>query len=84
MGIQKPIDATGEISVMGKTGDSKHFWNCKKMDEVLVAKEVYDRYSKLNYRAFLMAPDGSGTGEQMREFDPCAGSILFIPPMVGG
>ena len=34
-------------------------------------------------RAFLVGKDGE-EGDQMMEFDPLAGRIIFVPPMAGG
>lgn len=76
-------DATGVMSIMGKEGDTKHYWNVKKWDDVQSAKEVFDLYRKKGYLAFSMNKKGD-QGEQMVEFDPSAGSILFVPPMQGG
>lgn len=74
---------TGEISVMGPSGDSKVFWNEKKWDEVEAAKGVFDLYKGKGFAAFRMNDKGD-QGETMNEFDPSAGSILFIPALAGG
>jgi hypothetical protein len=76
-------NATGEIAVMGKEGDSKHYWNVKNWDEVRLAKEVFDKYVGAKFKPYNMNSKGD-KGEPMSEFDPSAGSILFIPAMQGG
>ncbi len=77
-----PADGRSEMSVMGKEGDTKFTWNPKNAKEVEAAQETWDLYKKRGFAAFRMKLWGKG--EQMREFDPKAGRILFIPPMQGG
>ena len=79
----RPAEATGEISVMGREGDSKHFWNKDVPIEAKIAGKVFKQYAKKGYRAFSMTEKGD-QGEIMDEFDPAAGVILFVPPMAGG
>lgn len=78
-----PNDATGHMSVMGKDGDTKFYWNAKDPEQVAAAKEIFDAHRGKGYCAFHMSSKGD-QGEQMGEFDPDAGSILFIPQMQGG
>ena len=80
---ERPLTATGEMAVMGRDGDSKHFWNKDAPIEVKIAKKVFKQYEKKGYRAFSMTEKGD-QGELMNEFDPEAGCILFMPPMAGG
>lgn len=75
--------ATGEMAVMGVEGDTRHFWNVGNPTDVEIAKKVFDLYLEKKYKPFRMESDGE-TGEQMTEFDPHAGCILFIPQMQGG
>ena len=79
----RPAEATGEISVMGTGGDSKHFWNKDKPIEVKIASKVFKQFAKKGYRAFSMTDKGD-QGEIMDAFDPDAGCILFVPPLAGG
>lgn len=75
---------TGVMSIMGKEGDTKHYWNVDNSSEVDAAREVFNAHRSRGYAAFRMTPGGEQSGEQLREFDPTAGSILFIPQMQGG
>lgn len=77
---------TGVMSIMGREGDTKHYWNARNQAEVDVAREVFTEHRSRGYLAFAMNRNrGNETqGEQMHEFDPAAGSILFIPQMQGG
>ena len=79
----RPDDATGEISLMGANGDSKHYWNKDNPDEVKIAGKVFKRYMKLSYQAYRMNPRGD-RGEPIQEFDPAATCVLFVPPFAGG
>jgi len=76
-------DATGEIAVMGREGDTKFYWNAENWDEVRLAKEVFDKYIEARFKAYQMSENGS-QGESMKEFNPKCGSILFVPAMQGG
>lgn len=77
-----PADGRGEMSVMGKEGDTKFTWNAKDPTEVEAARATWDLYKKKGFAAFRMKR--STKGDQMDEFDPEAGRILFVPPMQGG
>lgn len=77
-----PADGRGEMSVMGKEGDTKFTWNAKDPKEVEAAKATWDLYKGKGFAAFRMKR--SSKGDQMHEFDPKAGRILFVPPMQGG
>lgn len=77
-----PADGRSEMSVMGKEGDTKFTWNPKDETEVEAAKATWDLYKSKGFAAFRMKR--SNKGDQMHDFDPKAGRILFIPPMQGG
>lgn len=84
MGIEKRKEgATGEMSIMGKSGDTKQYWNVKSWDEVEAAKMTFDLYIEKGFKAFSMDSLGE-KGEPITSFDPSAGSIIFIVPMQGG
>jgi len=78
-----PAEATGEMVAMGQDGDSKHFWNTEDGESVEQAREVFGTYTTKGFKAFLMNEAGD-KGEPLDDFDPAAGSILFVPPMAGG
>jgi hypothetical protein len=71
------------MAVMGSEGDTRHFWNIQKSDEIEMARKVFDLYIDKKYRAFRMNSSGDA-GEILEAFDSEAGCILFIPPMQGG
>lgn len=72
------------MSIMGKEGDTKFYWNSKDPAQIEAAKEVFATHKGKGYMAFHMVAKGDQKGEQMHEFDPEAGSILFVPQMRGG
>lgn len=76
-------DATGEMSVMGASGDKKHYWNKKSWKEVEKAKQTFDDFRAKGYKAYRMNKKGD-QGEPMDEFDPSAGEVLLVPAMAGG
>ena len=73
----------GEMSVMSLDGDTKHLWDVGDPTSVEAASSVFNEYSGRGYQAFSMSGNGTA-GAQMNGFDASAGSILFVPPMVGG
>ena len=73
------------MAVMGKEGDTKHIWDKTKPAEVEAAKGMWDKLVKENrYLAFSVTGKDGAKGEQMREFDPNAERIIFVPAMQGG
>jgi hypothetical protein len=73
----------GEIAIMDSTGDTKTIWDKSSPDEVENAKATFDRLTAKGYTAFRVDKKGNKDG-QMREFDPNAESIIFVPRMQGG
>ena len=80
---QRPQSATGEINILSKEGDTKHYWNASDPSEVASVKAVFDAFRSRGYTAARMGRAGTA-GEVITEFDPSAGSILFIPRVAGG
>lgn len=72
------------MAVMGETGDSKHIWDKNKPAEVEAARAMFDTLTKKGYRAFHVHGKEGEQGEQMREFDPHAERVIFVPQMQGG
>jgi hypothetical protein len=76
--------------VMDKTGDTKYIWDPNNTDEVEVAKSMFERFTKKRsdggkgFAAFHVTGEKGDKGVQMREFDPKAGRVIFVPPLAGG
>lgn len=73
------------FEIMGKEGDTKVIWDKNNPEEVESAKRQFDFLVKeKKYAAFHVEGDKGDKGRQMREFDPKAERIIFVPPMAGG
>jgi hypothetical protein len=72
----------GQLRKLDSTGDTKHEWDAKNPAEVEVAREVFTTYVAQGFSAARMENDSAG--EIIREFDPNAGVIIFLPQMSGG
>ena len=87
--IQVP-EGHGLMSTLDVSGDSRHIWDRGNEAEVAAARALFDALTKpksrggqghLAYRAVGKRGD---QGEQLREFDPDAERIIFVPQIVGG
>ncbi len=76
--------AIGQMSVMGKEGDTKIIWDRKKVEEVEHAKKSFDEFRKKGYAAYKVTGEKGEKGEVLYSFNPDAERIIFAPPMVGG
>lgn len=73
------------FEVMDKSGDTKIMWDRNNQDEVKIAKQAFEELTKTKKFVAFYVTDKDGTkGEQMREFDPRAERVIFVPPMAGG
>lgn len=72
------------MAIMGKAGDSKYIWDPNSTVECEVAQSTFDAYRARGYLAFRVVGKDGSEGDQMMEFDPTAGRIIFVPPMAGG
>lgn len=95
MGASGLADMTGSLfgdlpegkccmAIMGKAGDSKYMWDPRNTEETEIAGETFAAYRRRGYLAFKVEGKDGDRGEQMTEFDPAAGRIIFVPPMAGG
>lgn len=75
---------TGSMAVMGKEGDTKHFWDKKNPADVALARRTFNRFRQMGYAAFRLKDGTENKGEQLDEFDPDAERIIFMPQMKGG
>lgn len=75
---------TGEMAVMGKEGDTKHMWDKDKPVEVEMAKKIFDEYVKKGFTVFSVSGEKGEKDKQVRDFDPNAGRLIFVPPVQAG
>jgi hypothetical protein len=73
----------GELSVMGRQGDTKVIWDANNSDEVENARRTFDDLRKKGFLAFKVKGD-AGKGEQITAFDASAERLILAPPMRGG
>ena len=72
------------MRVMGQKGDTKTMWDPNNPAEVEAARDQFNKLVRdKQFLAFRVTGPGE-KGEQIREFDPQAGSIIIAPPMAGG
>jgi hypothetical protein len=73
------------MAIMGKPGDTKVIWDPDSPDEVNAVRTQFDALVRTKrYKAFRVDGKYGERGEQMDQFDPEAGRIIFVPPMQGG
>lgn len=74
------------FAVLNMTGDTKTIWDPGNEAEVAAARAQFEKLVRENrFSAFrISAEDPNKTGERMREFDPEARRIIFVPPVQGG
>jgi len=72
-----------EMSIMGREGDTKLFWDSANTPEVENARETFERLVGEGYLAFSAKKSGK-KGKRISEFDPYAARIILVPPVMGG
>lgn len=72
-----------KMHIIDETGDTKHMWNPRDMDEVAAARKLFQTFNDKGFKAFRVNARGEA-GERIREFDPSAEKIIFIPQLAGG
>lgn len=83
-------EAAVMFEVMDHTGDTKYIWSRNNPDEVAIAKQTFESFTKprdqggKGYAAFHVTGTAGDKGEQMRVFDPTAERVIFVPPLAGG
>lgn len=73
----------GEIAVLDATGDTKTTWDTDNDVEVEAARTLFDTLRKKSYLIYRSTRKGE-KGEAMNKFDPEAGMMIAVPPIVGG
>ena len=62
-------------------GDTKNTWDTDNPEECTQARALFDDYRGKGFSAFRVE---NNVNIPMTEFDPSAGTVLFIPAMTGG
>lgn len=72
-----------ELRVLDASGDTKTIWDPENADEVAVAKATFDALKAKRYLIYSVGKDGK-KNTAMSAFDPDAGKLIAVPPVVGG
>jgi len=77
---------TGHMAVMSEEGDTTHAWDKNNPADVAIARRTFNKFRQMGYAAFLTKTvNGVETkDEQIKEFDPEAERIIFVPQLQGG
>ena len=73
----------GQIRALCTDGDNKVIWDPENEDETEVAKMMFDKLKKKDYKAYNVGKKGE-TGKEIKKFNPKAGKIIMTPPVGGG
>lgn len=71
------------MQVPDESGHNETSWDPNDTDEVAGAKSYFESMKKKGFAAFRVE-EGGRRGEQMHDFEPRAGRIIFSKPMKGG
>lgn len=76
----------GEMSVMGKEGDTKTIWDPSNFEETEAARQLFEELvKKAGFVAFEVDSKGNKKAKKrVDEFDPDLGKMIMVPPMAGG
>ena len=78
------FEIKGQLRILDKTGDIKTIWDAEDEVEVRFARDQFNEFvNNKGYNAFAVKKDGE-KGKKITEFDPKAGRIILVPPIVGG
>lgn len=71
------------LSIIDDSGDIEYSWDINNEIEVKLAKKTFKKFKEKNYIAYKVNKKGV-KGNIITDFDPMAGKIIMIPPIVGG
>ena len=81
--VNEQIKKVFMMEIMDSSGDTKKTWDPANAVEVEDARRSFETLVKKGYQAFAVGARGA-KGEKIKEFDPDAGSLILVPPIVGG
>ena len=82
------VDDAGEIPathnrmfriLSQEKGDERITWDSRSLADIRAAKEMFISFIKKGLKPFKVGLNGKATAEVMREFDPLAEEIIFLP-----
>jgi len=60
-------------------GDERLTWDCTSLGEIQQAKKLFIELVKQGLTPYRVGTNGKATAEVMREFDPHAEEVIFMP-----
>ena len=72
----------GQLSVMGREGDTRVTWDVDNFEEVKNARRTFDDLRKKGYWAYEV--EEGGKGNLITKFDPGVEKMILAPQMAGG
>jgi hypothetical protein len=78
------LEARGELSVLGREGDTKVIWNRSNADEVENARRTFKDLRDKGFTAYSVTGEKGEKGSIIYNFDPNAERIIMVPRVAGG
>lgn len=64
-----------------KRGDERLVWDSRNFSDLKAARQMFIEFIKKGLTPFRVGLNGKATAEVMREFDPTAEEVIFLPTM---
>ncbi len=87
VGDEKPTTDQGCFRLLTeKAGDERIVWNRLNIAEVIAATKMFNDLVKKGLVPYKVGTNGKATSDVMKEFDPMAEEVIFMPvqALVGG
>jgi len=79
-----PADC-GIFRIMTEEGDTRIVWNKFSIAEINDAQKAFQELIAKGMMPYKVGVDGKPSSEEMKEFDPTAEEVVFLPmPMLAG
>lgn len=77
---EEPPSSFGCMRIMTvKDGDKRVVWDCKSMDQIREAEQMFEKLKGEGLVPYRVGTDGKSSSEEMTEFDPHVEEIIFLP-----
>ena len=73
----------GEMSILGREGDTKVIWDSENVEEVAQARKTFDELTKKGFSAFSVKRDGE-KGGRLAKFESGEEKMILVPALRGG
>lgn len=76
----QPIAGRGTFRILSaEYGDKRVTWDSRVLAEIKAARDMFISLVKKGLKPFRVGTNGKATAEVMREFDPRAEEVIFLP-----